>query len=133
MGHLTPFGAANCPTCGAEVAEPGDAKLAAPSDQRPVTPQQRISFLASGLRRAADFLEMASAIVAVIGVVGGFVLGIQTSEDGYDTTRPYIALGLVVAASSIFGGIFNWCLARAMHLFAEHTAIVHSIDLQAEH
>lgn len=89
------------------------------------SPVERITVLTAGLRRGADYLEVGSVLAAGLGVVAAVVLGFRTSGGNH----PYVGLGLAVAASSIFGGLFNWCVARALHVYAEHTALSCSVDL----
>lgn len=129
LGHVAPYGAKVCPECGVTVAlvEPaGPGEGMGPGRRRPV---ERVTFLTSGLRRGADYLEMGSVIAAVLGVIGGGVVAAQTTRDGYGSDHPYVVLGLVIMASSIFSGLFNWCVARALHVYAEHTALSYSVDL----
>lgn len=127
LGHPMPYDALACPECGLPA---GDA---AKGDEDPTlapdTPAERIGLLASGLRRGAGYLEAAAILAALAGVAVGIILMFTTSRDGYDTTHPFIGLGVVVAASSLFAGLFNWCAARALHIYAEHTALSCSVDL----
>jgi hypothetical protein len=90
----------------------------------------RINRLAHGLRSGALFLE----IVAVVSIIGGVVVGIgvalQTSTTADSLTRhPYVINGILVMVGATIGGIFYWCVARALRLFAEHVALTHGVDL----
>jgi hypothetical protein len=71
-------------------------------------------------------LEIVAIVAAVLGVLVGFLLVFVTSDEGYDTGHPYVGLGFGLAAVSVVSGMFNWCIARALQLYAEHTAAVHA-------
>jgi hypothetical protein len=115
-----------CPECGIAVDEAGDEDEE--SSGPPATPAERIGALASGLRSGARGLEIIAVLAALGGVVAGALLVIHT-EDGYDKSRPFVGLGIGVMASSLVAGVFNWCVARAVHLFAEYAAVSVSVDL----
>jgi hypothetical protein len=108
--------------------EPADVGRLAPlkTGRGAATSADRIRSLASGLRRAAATLEIVAVVAAAVGVVAGIVLVFVTSEEGFETTHPYVGMGFALAGASVVSGMFNWCVARALHLFAEHIAAVHS-------
>lgn len=128
LGHPTPYGARLCPECGLAVDDEAGEEDEAPSGPRE-TPTERVAALASGLRGGARLLEVIAIVAALGGVGAGVLLVAHTSEEGYDTVRPFVGLGIAVMASSLVAGVFNWCIARALHLFAESTAVSVSVDL----
>jgi hypothetical protein len=65
-------------------------------------------------------LEIVAIVAAVLGVLAGFLLVFVTSDDGYDTAHPYVGLGFGLVGASVVSGIFNWCIARTLQLYAEH-------------
>jgi hypothetical protein len=94
----------------------------------------RVSRLAQGLRSGAKFLEF----VAVVSIAGGVVLGIVVASQTSTTlsqfgsgsnTHPYVGSGIAIMVGALVGGIFYWCVARALRLFAEHVATAHGVDL----
>lgn len=126
--HPVPEGAAACPECGVEI-EGGTwmPESKAQSDEPTDTSTDRIASLASGLRGGARLLENVVLAGTFLGALAGVILMVQTEEYGDD--RPYLALGAVVVLSSILTGLFYWCIARSLRLYAEHTAMSCSVDL----
>jgi hypothetical protein len=97
-----------------------------PEERRPLSSSSaRVRLLAPGLGRVAAALEIVAIVAAVVGFLVGIVLIFMTRND-YDSSHPYAGLGFGMAATSVVGGMFNWCVARALRLFAEHTASVHA-------
>jgi hypothetical protein len=92
----------------------------------------RIRVEAGGLRRWAGGLEIAAVLGAIGGVIGAIVLiAAKQPDPSGNTTHPYVVLGIALAGAAIFWGVFEWCIARALLLFAESTALGHGVALSA--
>jgi predicted DNA-binding transcriptional regulator AlpA len=58
------------------------------------------------------------------------MLGLVEQVDaGGNRTHPYVGLAIALAAGAVFWGVFEWCVARALLLFAESTALTHGVPL----
>lgn len=92
---------------------------------------KRIRDLAKGLAKGSHWLGMIAGIGAVIGVIAAISLAAHTSTDAAGASQhTNIGLGLAIAAAAIIGGLFNWVIARAIRLFANHIAFQHGVDAE---
>jgi hypothetical protein len=90
----------------------------------------KIGNLAKPLVRAAGALEAVAILGALFGALGGVAVAMQTSTDVLgDTTYPYVALGVGIVAAAVVQGVFLWCVARALKLYAVSTAARYDIDI----
>jgi len=90
----------------------------------------KIGILAKPLEKRAGNLETFAVLSALFGMIGGILFAFQTSIDSLgNTTHPYVALGIGITVAALVQGVFVWCIARALRLFAVTTAADYDIDL----
>lgn len=97
-----------------------------------------IEGLAVPLRRGAGFLEVVAIVAGVLGVIGGIALATSTQTTTSDllygsdsSSHPYVGAGLTLIAVAIVAGVFNWCVARALKLFATDVALRNGVTFEA--
>ena len=75
-------------------------------------------------------LEVVAILSLLIGVVAGIAIAAHQGPivGGSEHSHPWIAAGVGCIAAVVVVGLFNWCVARAMRLFAVHVASEHVVE-----
>ena len=88
--------------------------------------QPVVSRMAQSLLVVSFSLECVAVVAGVVGVG----IGMRTAlERGDGSSRPYVILGFAIAVGSLVAGLWSWCIARAIGLFAVDTATRNGADL----
>lgn len=107
--------------CDIEHAETLVAEARNRSGTHTSTSADRLSMGAARLDSLAgwsSFLVAFSAVLGVLGVVGGLILAFQTDDSGFDTEYPFIAFGVGIAVNAAFLATIGIVLGQLGGAFA---------------
>jgi hypothetical protein len=144
-GEALPLHAARCPNCNARQSDvdPATARLSSPVYVTALAMAVgRIHVMATGLRRAAVFLEVVAILSAIGGVIVGIGLAIYpvhehvpailSGDPSSITTHPFIAAGAGLAVGAVIAAVLYFAIARALSLFAEYVAVAVEMPLVSD-
>jgi hypothetical protein len=91
------------------------------------TVAREIAWLAKPLAFGAKLLEIVAIAGATIGILVGIGLAgerekVTTASLETTTRHPWVGIGIVIVLAAIVLGVFFWCIARALRIFAIESA-----------
>ena len=101
------------------------------------TVTREIARLAKPLALGAKVLEVVAIVGATVGVLVGVGLAGESEKVSGDTlevatTHPWVGAGVAMVIGALIAGIFFWCLARALRIFAIDIAARHGESIVVE-